>query len=117
MLRTAGTMMATMVMMAVCFSLVVARVGPGVGVLEVTVADDNKEESSTLEAAEVKRNMFQAMVDNSMEAGESDTCGAAEAEGVVFEEVPLGAEGVLPGRHIESFLRVFKQFTLILPMG
>ena len=23
----------------------------------------------------------------------------------------LGAEGVLPGRHIESFLRVFKHFT------
>jgi len=25
--------------------------------------------------------------------------------------VTLGAEGVLPGRYIESFLRVFKQFT------
>ena len=30
-------------------------------------------------------------------------------------EHPLGAEGVLPGRQIESFLRVFKQFTLKLP--
>ena len=29
----------------------------------------------------------------------------------------LGAEGVLPGRQIESFLRVFKQFTLNLPRG
>jgi len=29
----------------------------------------------------------------------------------------LGAEGVLPGRHIESFLRVFKQFTHTLPRG
>ena len=27
----------------------------------------------------------------------------------------LGAEGVLPSRHIESFLRVFKQFTHNLP--
>ena len=27
----------------------------------------------------------------------------------------LGAEGVLPSRHIESFLRVFKQFTHSLP--
>ena len=31
--------------------------------------------------------------------------------------VTLGAEGVLPGRQIESFLRVFKQFTLNLPRG
>ena len=29
----------------------------------------------------------------------------------------LGAEGVLPGGHIESFLRVFKQSTLTLPRG
>ena len=29
----------------------------------------------------------------------------------------LGAEGVLPGRHIESFLRVFKQFTHTIPRG
>jgi len=29
----------------------------------------------------------------------------------------LGAEGVLPGGHIESSLRVFKQFTLTLPRG
>jgi len=29
----------------------------------------------------------------------------------------LGAEGVLPGRHIESFLRVLKQFTHTLPRG
>ena len=29
----------------------------------------------------------------------------------------LGAEGVLPGRQIESFVRVFKQFTLNLPRG
>ena len=29
----------------------------------------------------------------------------------------LGAEGVLPSRHIESFLRVFKQFTHNLPAG
>src|SRR5258705_75673 len=29
----------------------------------------------------------------------------------------LGAEGVLPGRHIVSFLRVFKQFTHTLPSG
>jgi len=27
----------------------------------------------------------------------------------------LGAEGVIPGRYIESFLRVFKQFTHTLP--
>ena len=27
------------------------------------------------------------------------------------QETSLGAEGVLPSRHIESFLRVFKQFT------
>jgi len=29
----------------------------------------------------------------------------------------LGAEGVLPGRYIESLLRVFKQFTHTLPCG
>ena len=29
--------------------------------------------------------------------------------------VPLGAEGVLPGRQIEGFLRDFKQFACILP--
>ena len=33
----------------------------------------------------------------------------------VFELGTLGAEGVLPSRHIESFLRVFKQFTHNLP--
>ena len=33
----------------------------------------------------------------------------------VLDGVTLGAEGVLPGRQIESFLRVFKQFTLKLP--
>jgi len=31
--------------------------------------------------------------------------------------VTLGAEGVLPGRYIESLLRVFKQFTHTLPSG
>ena len=30
-------------------------------------------------------------------------------------EITLGAEGVLPSRQIESFLRVFKQFTHNLP--
>ena len=29
----------------------------------------------------------------------------------------LGAEGVLPDRHIENFLRIFKQFTHTLPRG
>ena len=29
----------------------------------------------------------------------------------------LGAGGVLPGRQIESLLRVFKQFTHTLPTG
>jgi hypothetical protein len=29
----------------------------------------------------------------------------------------LGAEGVLPGRHIESLLRVFKQFAHLIPSG
>ena len=29
----------------------------------------------------------------------------------------LGAEGVLPGRYIESLLRVFNQFTHTLPSG
>jgi hypothetical protein len=29
----------------------------------------------------------------------------------------LGAEGVLPGRHIVSLLRVFKQFTHLIPSG
>ena len=29
----------------------------------------------------------------------------------------LGAEGVIPGRYIVSFLRVFKQFTHTLPSG
>jgi len=29
----------------------------------------------------------------------------------------LGAEGVLPGGHIESLLRVFKQFTHTFPSG
>ena len=33
----------------------------------------------------------------------------------LFEFFTLGAEGVLPSRHIESFLRVFKQFTHTLP--
>jgi hypothetical protein len=31
--------------------------------------------------------------------------------------VTLGAEGVLPGRHIVSLLRVFKQFTRLIPSG
>ena len=31
------------------------------------------------------------------------------------DEKTLGAEGALPSRHIESFLRVFKQFTHNLP--
>jgi hypothetical protein len=31
--------------------------------------------------------------------------------------LPLGAEGVLPGRHIVSLLRVFKQFTHPIPSG
>ena len=29
----------------------------------------------------------------------------------------LGAEGVLPGRHIVNLLRVFKQFTHLIPSG
>jgi len=33
------------------------------------------------------------------------------------DERTLGAEGVLPGRYIESLLRVFKQFTHTLPSG
>jgi len=36
---------------------------------------------------------------------------------ILLSYLSLGAEGVLPGRHIESFLRVFKQFTLKLPRG
>jgi hypothetical protein len=31
--------------------------------------------------------------------------------------LPLGAEGVLPSRHIVSLLRVFKQFTHLIPSG
>jgi len=42
------------------------------------------------------------------------TQGVAITQGHVLT---LGAEGVLPGRQIESFLRVFKQFTPILPRG
>jgi hypothetical protein len=34
-----------------------------------------------------------------------------------LKEKSLGAEGVLPGRHIVSFLRVFKQFTHLIPSG
>jgi hypothetical protein len=34
-----------------------------------------------------------------------------------FILITLGAEGVIPGRYIESFLRVFKQFTHTLPSG
>jgi len=33
----------------------------------------------------------------------------------IASDYTLGAEGVLPGRHIESLLRVFKQFTHALP--
>jgi len=32
-------------------------------------------------------------------------------------DLTLGAEGVIPGRYIVSFLRVFKQFTHTLPSG
>jgi len=32
-------------------------------------------------------------------------------------DLSLGAGGVLPGGYIESFLRVFKQFTHTLPRG
>jgi hypothetical protein len=35
----------------------------------------------------------------------------------VEDLLPLGAEGVLPGRHIVSLLRVFKQFTHLIPSG
>ena len=40
--------------------------------------------------------------------------GLAGLDGRV-ELLALGAEGVLPSRQIESFLRVFKQFTHNLP--
>ena len=40
--------------------------------------------------------------------------GVAELE-CVAKVVTLGAEGVLPSRQIESFLRVFKQFAHTLP--
>jgi hypothetical protein len=33
------------------------------------------------------------------------------------DPLSLGAEGVLPGRHIVSLLRVFKQFTHLIPSG
>jgi hypothetical protein len=32
-----------------------------------------------------------------------------------FKHPTLGAEGVLPGRHIVSLLRVFEQFTHLIP--
>ena len=34
-----------------------------------------------------------------------------------IDTLTLGAERVLPGRYIESLLRVFKQLTYILPSG
>ena len=34
-----------------------------------------------------------------------------------WHRVTLGAEGVLPGRHIVSLLRVFEQFTHLIPSG
>ena len=37
--------------------------------------------------------------------------------GKVKEEIALGAEGVIPSRQIESFLRDFKQFTHNIPSG
>jgi hypothetical protein len=36
---------------------------------------------------------------------------------VTAQLLSLGAEGVLPGRHIVSLLRVFKQFTHPIPSG
>jgi hypothetical protein len=41
--------------------------------------------------------------------------GKSESERAV--SLTLGAEGVLPGRHIVSLLRVFKQFTHLIPSG
>ena len=40
---------------------------------------------------------------------------AKYALSIVTGDITLGAEGVLPSRHIESFLRVFKQFIHNLP--
>ena len=42
-----------------------------------------------------------------------------DLRGIGLPSVPvaLGAEGVLPGRHIVSLLRVFKQFTHLIPSG
>jgi CO dehydrogenase/acetyl-CoA synthase delta subunit len=42
---------------------------------------------------------------------------AAEKCDSVREVLTLGAEGVLPGRHIVSLVRVFKQFTHLIPSG
>src|SRR5258707_7716492 len=42
---------------------------------------------------------------------------ASRCQATCTWSLTLGAEGVLPGRHIESFLRVFKQFTHSLPSG
>jgi hypothetical protein len=36
---------------------------------------------------------------------------------VILTLFTLGAEGVLPGRHIVSLLRVIKQFTHLIPGG
>jgi hypothetical protein len=43
--------------------------------------------------------------------------GQVEVRELAEDLNPLGAEGVLPGRHIVSFLRVFKQFTHLIPRG
>ena len=46
-----------------------------------------------------------------------DEYSAAHVDPVLdyVESVTLGAEGVLPGRHFVSLLRVFKQFTYLIP--
>jgi hypothetical protein len=41
--------------------------------------------------------------------------GIVRSEPEILKEQTLGAEGVLPGRHIVSLLRVFKQFTHLIP--
>jgi hypothetical protein len=38
-----------------------------------------------------------------------------QVQRVEDEVLTLGAEGVLPGRHIVSLLRVFEQFTHLIP--
>ena len=46
----------------------------------------------------------------------SNTCEQTNP-GADIDDITLGAEGVLPGREIEGFLRDFKQFARILPSG